>query len=51
MSLMSRDRTQAPAVEVRGLSHWTTRKSSIRGWNRRLISRLDVEGGAGAETG
>ena len=55
MSLMTRDRTQAPAGEVRrgrggagGLSHWTARKSGIRGRNRRLTSRLDVEGGAGS---
>ena len=31
-----------------GLSHWTARKSGIRGRNRRLTSRVDVEGGAGS---
>ena len=35
VSLTTRDGTLAPAVEEQGLSHWATRKSSIKGGTRR----------------
>lgn len=44
MSLMTRERAHAPAVEVGGLSHWTARKSGARGGT----TGSPVEGGAGS---
>ena len=41
VSLTTRDGTHAAAVEEQGLSHWATRKSSIKGGTRRRGWRRD----------